>query len=152
MSERVTNRRGAMIAQDADVPEKRRLPFLREIPSAAARPSRAQSGDFKLGGGAAKIVAATILLAILVGCADMRGLARIEQASAGRSYDYVVHVQNILSIGYNPAVKEDRSHMALRVLKRQCPAGRIVGEDKIITEIWGVTSSRPDYVVLVKCA
>jgi len=23
---------------------------------------------------------------------------------------------------------------------------------KIITEIWGITSNRPDYIVLVKCA
>ena len=99
-----------------------------------------------------KIIAATLFLALLAGCADMRGLVRVEQVSAGKSYDYVVHVQNILSIGYNPEVREDRNRMALRVLKRQCPAGRIFGEDKIITEIWGVTSSQPDYIVLVKCA
>jgi hypothetical protein len=99
-----------------------------------------------------KIIAATIILAIQAGCAEMRGLVRIEQASAGRSYDYVVHVQNILSIGYNPEVREDRDRMALQILRGQCRAGRIVGEDKIITEIWGITSSRPDYIVLVKCA
>ena len=99
-----------------------------------------------------KIIAALLFLATLEGCADMRGLVRIEQASTGKSYDYVVHVQNTLSIGYNPEVREDRNRMALRVLKRQCPAGRISGEDKMITEIWGVTSSPPDRIVLVKCA
>jgi hypothetical protein len=118
----------------------------------AAWPSGAQSGEFELSGGAMKIIAATIFLAILAGCADMRGLVRIEQASAGKSYTYIVHVQDTLSIGYNPEVREDRNRMALRVLKRQCPAGRISGEDKVITEIWGVTSSPPDYIVLVKCA
>ena len=119
---------------------------------AAARPSGAQSGEFNLSGGAMKIIAALLFLATLAACADMRGLVRIEQASTGKSYDYVVHVQNVLSIGYNPEVREDRNRMALRVLKGQCPAGRIFSEDKIITEIWGVTSSPPDYIVLVKCA
>jgi hypothetical protein len=85
-------------------------------------------------------------------CAGARDLVRIEQASAGMPYDYVVHVQNTFSIGYNPQVRADRNHMALRALRGQCRAGQIVGEDKIITEIWGVTSSPPDYVVLVKCA
>jgi hypothetical protein len=66
--------------------------------------------------------------------------------------DFVVHVRNIPDIGCNPEVKEDRGRMALRLLKRQCPAGRVVGEDKIITEIWGITSSPPDYVVLVRPA
>jgi hypothetical protein len=100
----------------------------------------------------AKTIRAIVFSAALTGCADARGLVRIEQASAGQSYDYVVHVQNTLGIGYNPQVRADRNRMALRVLKGQCRAGQIVGEDKIITEIWGITSSPPDYVVLVKCA
>jgi hypothetical protein len=69
-----------------------------------------------------------------------------------KPYDFVVHVRNIPDIGYNPEGKEDRGRMALRLLKRQCPTGRVVGEDKIITEIWGITSSPPDYVVLVRSA
>ena len=125
--------------------------FYAEYP--APRPGRAgQSGDFKLRGGAMKIVTAIIFLVTLAGCADMRGLVRIEQASAGKSYDYIVHVQNTFSIGYNPEVRVDRNRMALRVLQRLCPAGQIFGEDKIITELWRVTSSPPDYIVLVKCA
>src|SRR5258708_776641 len=99
-----------------------------------------------------KMIAAVVFLAALAGCADARGLVRIEQASAGKPYDTIVHVQNTFSIGYNPQVRADRTRMALRVLKGQCPAGQIIGEDKIITEIWGVTSSPPDYIVLVKCA
>jgi hypothetical protein len=97
------------------------------------------------------IAALTVFLAILGGCAE-RGLVRVEQAAAGTPYDYVVHVQNTYGIGYNPEVREDRDRMALRLLKGQCRAGRVVGNDKIITEIWGITSSLPDYVVLVKCA
>ncbi len=98
------------------------------------------------------MIAAVVFLAALAGCADARGLVRIEQASAGKPYDTIVHVQNTFSIGYNPQVRADRNRMALRVLKGQCRAGQIIGEDKIITEIWGITSSPPDYVVLVKCA
>jgi hypothetical protein len=98
------------------------------------------------------IAGLTVFLVILGGCAHARGLVRVEQASAGQPYDYIVHVQNTHSIGYNPEVREDRDRMALQILRGQCRAGRIVGEDKIITEIWGITSSRPDYIVLVKCA
>src|ERR1700730_8390187 len=99
-----------------------------------------------------RMIAAIVFWAALAGCADARGLVRVEQASAGRPYDYIVHVQNTFSIGYNPEVRADRNRMALRILKGQCRAGRVVGDDKIITEIWGITSSRPDYIVLVKCA
>lgn len=96
----------------------------------------------------------TVLLAfsaILAGCAQVRGMVRIEPASAGKTYDYTVHVRNTLDIGYNPEVREDRARMALQILRSRCKAARIVGEDKIITEVWGITSSPPDYIVLVKC-
>ena len=99
-----------------------------------------------------RFIATIILLAILPGWTDMRGAIRIEQASAGQPYDFVVHVRNIPDIKYNPVVKEDRRRMALALVKKQCPRGRVVAEDKIITEIWGITSSPPDYVVLVSCA
>jgi hypothetical protein len=98
------------------------------------------------------IACLTMLPGLLGGCADWRGSVRVEPASAGQPYDYVVHVRNTPEIKYNPLVKEDRRRMALGLLRRQCPAGRVVGEDKMITEIWGITSSRPDYIVLVKCA
>jgi hypothetical protein len=99
-----------------------------------------------------KMVAAILSLGTLASCADLRGAVRLEQASPGRPFDYVVHVQNTHSIGYNPEVREDRNRMALRILKGQCPAGQIFGEDKISTEIWGLASNPPDYIVLVKCA
>jgi hypothetical protein len=98
-----------------------------------------------------RFVAMVVCLAALPGWTDTRGMVRIEQASLGNPYDFVVHVRNIPDIGYNPVVREDRQRMALGLLRKQCPAGRVIGEDKIKTEIWGLTSSPPDYVVLVKC-
>jgi hypothetical protein len=98
-------------------------------------------------------VFATALVAsvVLAGWTDTRGAVRVEQAAAGKPYDFIVHVRNIPDIGYNPDVREDRTRMALRLLKGQCRAPRVVGDDKINTEIWGITSSLPDYVVLVSC-
>jgi hypothetical protein len=98
-----------------------------------------------------RIIAAIIMSAFLCGCADMRGAVRIEQASAGKPYDFVVHVKNAHDYKYNPDVPEDRKRMALELVKRDCPTARVVGQDKIITEIWGITSSKPDYVVFVRC-
>ena len=98
-----------------------------------------------------RVVAMIVCLAALTGWTDTRGVVRVEQAAAGNPYDFVVHVRNIPDIGYNPEVRQDRLRMALRLVKRQCPAGHVVGEDKINTEIWSITSSLPDYVVLVKC-
>jgi hypothetical protein len=99
-----------------------------------------------------RVIAAIAILVSFPGWTDLRGAVRIEQASAGRPYDFVVHVRNIPDVKYNPDVREDRRHMALKLVKRQCPAARVVDEDKIITEIWGITSSPPDYIVLVGCA
>ncbi len=93
-----------------------------------------------------------IFSAALMGYAHGHEAVRVEPASSGSPYDYVVHVQNTYGIGYNPEVREDRYRMARKLLRGQCRAARIVGDDKIKTEIWGITSSLPDYVVLVKCA
>jgi hypothetical protein len=41
--------------------------------------------------------------------------------------------------------------MALRVIRPQCPAARVVGQNTISTEVYGITSSKPDYVVLMSC-
>ena len=99
-----------------------------------------------------RVIAAIAILASLSGWTDLRGAVRIEHASAGRPYDFVVHVRNIPDVKYNPDVREDRHYMALKLVKSQCPAARVVGEDKIINEIWGIISSPPDYIVLVGCA
>jgi hypothetical protein len=104
-----------------------------------------------------KAVVATIVFSVIsLGVANARDGARdtvlIEPAPYMSSYDYAVHVRNTYDIGYNPDVKEDRLRMALKALKGRCRAARIAGENKINTEIWGITSSLPDYIVLVKCS
>src|SRR5260370_29358524 len=93
-----------------------------------------------------------LFFAILAGCAEARELGRIEQAAAGRPYDYVVHVPNTYSIGYNPEVREDRYRIARQTLRGQCRAPLIVGDDKNITAISAITTTRPAYLVMVKCA
>ena len=98
-----------------------------------------------------RVLAAIVLLLTLAGWTDMRGAVWVQQAAAGMPYDFVVHVRNIPNIGYNPEVRDDRHRMAMK-LRGQCRAAQIVGDDKIITEIWGLISSPPDYVVLVRCA
>ncbi len=100
-----------------------------------------------------KVVCAPLIFsAALAGCADVRGTVRVEQAAAGKPYDFVVHVKNSAEIGYNPEVSSDRAGMAVALVKRYCHAPRVVGQEKIITEIYGITSSKPDYVVFVNCA
>jgi hypothetical protein len=83
-------------------------------------------------------------------CADLDGI-RIEQASAGKPYDFIVHVKNVPDYGYNPAVPEDRAQMALAAVKQDCPVARVVGQQVVSTEIYGITSSKPDYIVFVNC-
>ena len=39
----------------------------------------------------------------------------------------------------------------LRIVKPFCSKSRIVGEAKFNTEIFGLLTGRPDYVVYVKC-
>jgi hypothetical protein len=99
-----------------------------------------------------RVLAAILFLATLTGWTDTRGAVWVEQASAGKPYDFIVHVRDIPDIGYNPEVQEDRYRMARKLLKGQCRAMHVVGDHKRNTEIWGLTSSPPDYVVLVKCA
>jgi hypothetical protein len=97
-------------------------------------------------------IAAIVLLALLPGWTDTRGTVRVDRASPEKPYDFVVHVRSIPDIKYNPLVREDRNRMALDLVRGECRRARVVGEDKINTEIWGLTSSPPDYVVLVSCA
>jgi hypothetical protein len=100
----------------------------------------------------ARFLIAMALLAILPGWTDTRGIVRVDVAAPDKPYDFVVHVRNIPDIKYNPLVRQDRNRMALDLVRGQCPRGRVVGEDAINTEIYGLTSSLPDYVVLVSCA
>jgi hypothetical protein len=99
-----------------------------------------------------RFLAAILFLAVLPGWTDTRGTVRVEAASPDKPYDFVVHVRNIPDIKYNPLVRQDRNHMALNLVRGECPYPRVVGEDTVTTEIYGLTSSLPDYVVLVSCA
>ena len=98
-----------------------------------------------------RLIPAILILVLLSGWVDPRGRVWVERASPAKPYDFAVHVSNIAKIKYNPLVLEDRHRMALDLVRRECPRGRVVGDDAIITEIWGLTSSLPDYVVLVAC-
>jgi hypothetical protein len=99
-----------------------------------------------------RFLTAVLLLALLPGWTDTRGIVRVEAASPDKPYDFVVHVRNIPAIKYNPLVAQDRHRMALDLVRGECPSPRVVGEDTVTTEIYGLTSSLPDYVVLVSCA
>ena len=118
--------------------------------SGAGLASRCSIGDGV--GGVTRLMAAIVLLALLPGWTDTRGIVRVDRASPEEPYDFVVHVRNIADIKYNPLVRADRNRMALDLVRGECPGARVVGEDRVITEIWGLTSSLPDYVVLVSCA
>ena len=100
----------------------------------------------------ARFLTAIALLAILPGWTDTRGIVRVEAAAPDKPYDFVVHVRNIPDIKYNPLVRQDRNRMALDLVRGECPRGHVVGEDTVNTEIYGITSRLPDYVVLVSCA
>jgi hypothetical protein len=88
---------------------------------------------------------------LLTGCAEASDVARIE-ASAGLPYHFVVHDLNVPQIGYNAVVSTDRASMALRLVRGYCRGARVVGQDTINTESYGLTSSKPDYVVMVRCS
>ena len=99
-----------------------------------------------------RFCAAILLLAVLPGWTDTRGVVRVEAASPDKPYDFVVHVRNIPDIKYNPLVRQDRHRMAIDLVRGECRHARVVGEDTVTTELYGITSSLPDYVVLVSCA
>jgi hypothetical protein len=101
---------------------------------------------------AAPLLVAIPVLALLPGWTDTRGIVRLDRTSAEQPYDFAVHVRNIPDIKYNPLVGEDRRRMALALVRKACPRPRVVGEERIITEVWGLTSSPPDYVVLIACS
>jgi len=100
----------------------------------------------------ARILLSLLLLAVLPGWTDTRGMVRVDAAAPDKPYDFVVHVRNIPDVRYNPLVREDRNRMALDLVRGECRRARVVGEDIVNTEIYGITSSLPDYVVLVSCA
>jgi hypothetical protein len=83
--------------------------------------------------------------------AQRHSSSRIEPAPPSQTYDYVVHVPNTYDYRYNPEVREDRLSSAKRTIREFCPRTRIVGDRTFSTEIFGLTTGKPDYVVYVKC-
>lgn len=80
-----------------------------------------------------------------------RGASTIEAAPPGQAYDYVIHLENTYDYRYNPQVRNDRILLAKQIVRPFCSKNRIVGEAKFNTEIFGLITGRPDYVVYVKC-
>ena len=103
-----------------------------------------------MGKRAPRLIAAVMAVS-LGGCVHTLDVSVIEAAPADRPFDFVVHVRNTFDYGYNPEVSEDRIRLARQVAKPFCGNSRAVGEDIISTEILGITSSRPDYAVYIKC-
>jgi len=99
------------------------------------------------------LIAAAVSLAVpSAAVADTpHGGSTIEAAGAGAAYDYVIHVQNTYDYKYNPQVRADRILLAKQIVRPFCSRNRIVGEDKVKTEIFGIKPGKPDYIVYVKC-
>jgi hypothetical protein len=48
-------------------------------------------------------------------------------------------------------MNERRTGIISRSAAWYCSVPRVVGQEKIINEIYGIASSKPDYVVFVNC-
>ncbi len=80
-----------------------------------------------------------------------RGGSTIQAAPPGQPYDYVIHLENIYDYRYNPHLRDDRIHLTKQIVRPFCSKSRIVGEARFDTEIFGLVTGRPEYVVYVKC-
>ena len=100
---------------------------------------------------ARRLLAVAIVALPWPALAQPRGTSMIEAAPPGQAYDYVVHVQNTYDYRYNPEVREDRILLARQIVRPFCSKNQIVGENKFKTEIFGLTTGKPDYVVYLKC-
>jgi hypothetical protein len=76
----------------------------------------------------------------------------VEQAPVGSGYDFVVHIKNVPTYSYNPEVHTDTAALGLRLARQYCRGARVVGQRIVNHEIYGITSEKPDYLVLVRCA
>jgi hypothetical protein len=97
------------------------------------------------------------IAALLGGCADSQlglrslengGNLRIEPLAGG---DYQVRIRNVVDFGYDPDVKADRDRIALAALQTQCPAARVIGEDRIATGAWATGRPSIEYLVRLRC-
>jgi hypothetical protein len=112
--------------------------------------------ELKLGGvSMAKLkpfLATSAWAVVLMGFANLAGSNIVEQAPVGSGYDFVVHVKNVPTYGYNPEVPTDTAALGLRLARQYCRGARVVGQRVVNHEIYGITSEKPDYLVFVRCA
>lgn len=103
------------------------------------------------------LAAAAVLLG---GCAgtdahtrllEKDGAVRVDAAGPGLPYEFVVSIRNVKDAGYDPDVPEIRNGQALRMLRDQCPAGRVVGETVISTGEYVLGNPARTYAVQVRC-
>ena len=100
-----------------------------------------------------KISLATTACAIfLMGFANLAGSNIVELAPIGSGYNFVVHVKNVPTYGYNPEVPTDAAALGLRLARQYCRRARVVDQRVVNHEIYGITSEKPDYLVFVRCA
>ena len=97
-------------------------------------------------------LATTACAVVLMGFANLAGSNIVAQAPVGSGYDFVVHVKNVPTYGYNPEVPTDTAALGLRLAKQYCRGARVVGQRVVNHEIYGITSEKPDYLVFVRCA
>jgi hypothetical protein len=98
------------------------------------------------------LFAATAWASVRMGFGNIAGSNVVEQAPAGSGYDFVVHVKNVPTYGYNPAVPSDAAALGLRLARQYCRGPQVVGQRVVNHEIYGITSEKPDYLVLVRCS
>lgn len=104
-----------------------------------------------------KLVVLLACGAVLAGCADTHIRMREQhgqlsvQKSTVPGADYIVSVQNVRDVGYDPNDKAERDGIVLRYLETQCPRARIVGEDVINTGRSLIGYEFKTYQVKVKC-
>ncbi|WP_050400333.1 hypothetical protein [Bradyrhizobium embrapense] len=79
------------------------------------------------------------------------GNVRVDAASPGLPYDYVVSINNVKDIGYDPDNPETRNSTALRFMSAQCPSARVVGETVMTTGSYPLGGAARTYAVQVKC-
>jgi hypothetical protein len=72
-----------------------------------------------------KISLATTAYAIfLMGFANLAGSNIVELAPIGSGYNFVVHVKNVPTYGYNPEVPTDAAALGLRLARQYCQGAR----------------------------
>lgn len=85
-----------------------------------------------------RTTAAAILAAALAGCSgtethtrglESQNLIRVD-LNPGPGYDLTVEIKGLVDFGWNPDNPETRKETALAAVKSECPAARIVHEDR----------------------